>query len=52
MTEEEERRQEILLAEESIRSLYKEMARASGMADKAEAARKELEEANRAVRAF
>jgi hypothetical protein len=46
---EEERRKEILLAEESIKRLYKEMALATGMADKAEAAREELEEANRAV---
>jgi len=46
---EEKRRQEILMAEEAIRHLGKEMARASGMADQAEAASEKLEKANAAV---
>lgn len=46
---EEERRQEVLMAEETIRRLGKEMARASGMANQAEAAREKLGEANAAI---
>ena len=46
---EEERRQEILKAEESIRQLAAEMARASGAASQADAAREKLDEARSAV---
>ena len=42
---EEERRQEILIAEETIQLLAKEMARASGVASQAEAARVALDAA-------
>jgi len=47
---EEQRRQEILKAEEAIRGLALEMANASATAAQAEAARRELDEANAAVR--